>query len=251
MHVTRIGFTPVKGGRHRAHGSVVLTETGPMGDRAFCLVDPDAGRCLRTVENPTLLQTAADWDGAELSVRLPSGTVVDRPVPTGDVRTVDYWGRAAAVEVVAGPWADAYSTHLGRDVVLAASAPGAVVYGAAVTLVTTSSLVRLADELGAPVDAARFRATFRVDTGDLPPHVEDGWVGRRLRVGGAEVRVRSLVPRCAVVDLDPGSGARNRPVLEALARYRRRPGEVVFGVDAEVTVPGVVDDGDLVEPSGD
>ena len=31
-----------------------VAATGPVGDRAFCLVDADSGHCLRTVENPTL-----------------------------------------------------------------------------------------------------------------------------------------------------------------------------------------------------
>ncbi len=245
MHVARIGFTPIKGGRHQTQGSVLLTETGPRGDRAFCLIDPTDGRCLRTVENPTLLQTRASWDGVALSVELPSGTVAGEPVSTGDVRTVDYWGRTAEVERVEGPWASAYSAFLGREVVLTSSAPGEMVYGGPVTLVTTASLSRLAAEVGVPVDGARFRATFQLDGGDhLDPHAEDGWAGRRLRLGTAELRVRGLVPRCAVIDLSPASGARDLGLLHALSAYRRSAGEVTFGVYADVTLPGRVTSGD-------
>ena len=245
MHVARIGFTPLKGGRHRSRRSVLLTATGPLGDRAFCLVDPAAHRCLRTVENPTLLQTRASWDGVVLSVELPSGTVVGEPVATGEFREVDYWGRTAVVELVEGrPWAAAYSAHLRREVVLASSAPGEVVYGGSVTLVTNASLARLAHEVDAPVDGARFRATFQLHSDDALPHVEDSWVDRRLRLGTAEVRVRGVVPRCAVIDLDPASGIRDLSLMKALAAYRRGHGGVVFGVDAEVTVPGRVGIGD-------
>jgi uncharacterized protein len=244
MHVARIGFTPLKGGRHRTHASALLDAGGPAGDRVFCLVDPATDRCLRTVENPTLLRTSVSWDGTMLSAELPSGTVTGEPVPTGRIHRVDYWERTAAVEVVDGPWAAAYSGHLGRDVVLARSAPGDVVYGGPVTLVTSTSLARLAGELGVPVDAARFRATFELDVGDLAPHTEDDWVGRRVRLGDAEVRVRGLVPRCAVVDLDPATGVRDLALLKALAGYRRTEGAVTFGVDADVTVPGRVRTGD-------
>ena len=52
MHVTRIGLTPVKGGRHAEQASVDLTLDGPIGDRVFCLVDTERGRVHRTVENP-------------------------------------------------------------------------------------------------------------------------------------------------------------------------------------------------------
>lgn len=246
MHVDRIGFTPLKGGRHRTHESVTLTPSGPVGDRLFCLVDPAADRCLRTVENPTLLQASATWDGAVLSVDLPAGTVAGAPVPTGEVRTVDYWGRSAAVELVEGPWAEAYSAHLGREVVLASAAPGQVVYGGSVTLVTTASLNRLAEEIGEPVDGRRFRATLQVDGAGVPPNGEDRWVGRRLRIGTAELQVRGVVPRCAVIDLNPVSGARDLDLMRALAGYRPGRGEVAFGVDAVVTLPGRVSTGDPV-----
>ena len=244
--VSRIGWTPVKGGRHRAQEAVRLTPDGPHGDRAFCLVDPVAGRCLRTVENPALLQTSASWDGTVLAVELPAGAVVGEPERSGDVRKVDYWGRAAVVELVDGPWSAAYSRHLGREVVLAACAAGEVVYGASVTLVTSGSLAWLAQRVGAPVDGARFRATLELDTGDLAPFVEEDWLGRVLRVGTAELRVSGLVPRCAVIDLDPATGMRDLPLLKALAVDRRNQGEVPFGVYADVTAPGQVSKGDAV-----
>ena len=247
MRIARTGLSPVKGGRHTDRPSVQLALDGPVGDRVFCLVDRACGRVLRTVENPTLPQTAARWRDGVLSVTLPSipgGAVSGEPVPTGETVKVDYWGRVAALEVVEGPWAQAYSEHVGYDVVLArATRPGEVVYGASVTLVTSSSLDLLAERTGGPVDGARFRATLTVDTTGHPPHVEDDWVGRRLRLGDAEVEVRGGVPRCAVVDLDPVSGSRRSPVLRSLGRYRRHAGEVVFGVDAVVTSSGGVDVG--------
>jgi uncharacterized protein YcbX len=85
-----------------------------------------------------------------------------------------------------------------------------------------------------------------VDTGDCAPHVEDSWVGRALRVGEATLRVRAVVPRCAVVDLDPVTAQHDVPVLSELAGYRLSQSEINFGVDAVVTVPGRVRTGDDV-----
>jgi len=123
---------------------------------------------------------------------------------------------------------------------------GEVVYGASVTVVTTGSMRLLAQRLGREVADARFRSTFLVDTADSAPHVEDSWVGRELRVGEATVKVRGVVPRCAVVDLDPVTGRGDAPVLRELAAYRQGQAEISFGVDAVVTVPGRVRTGDLV-----
>jgi uncharacterized protein YcbX len=242
VHVSRIGFTPLKGTRHAEQPFVDLTHDGPMGDRVFCLVDRSRGRVLRTVENPLLLRTTARWHSGVLTTALPGRTVEDVPAPTGEQIKVDYWSRLAALDVVQGPWAAAYSEHLGYDVELARSTrPGEVVYGGAVSLVTSASLERLEAEVGAPVESAQFRATVTVATRGEPAHVEDSWIGQLLRLGDAEVEVRGALPRCAVVDLDPATGERRAAVLRALAGYRRDRGEIVFGVDAVVTQPGRVD----------
>lgn len=248
MHIDRIGFTPLKGGRHLERPYVDLNAAGPVGDRVFCLVDPTRDRVLRTVENPSLMQTTVLWDGDLLTVSLPGATVAGAPAFTGETRTLDYWGRSVTLKIVDGPWAAAYSEHLGYEVVLAWSPPGDVVYGASVSLVTTGSLDELCRRVGTPVIDAQMRATFTVHTES--PHLEDAWIGRRLLLGEAEVEVRSAIPRCAVIDLDPDTGARRTYALRALADYRRKGKELVFGVDAVVTQPGRVHLGDLVTLSG-
>jgi uncharacterized protein len=270
VRIERAGFTPVKGGRHLAHDLVDLSVDGPVGDRVFCLVDRSRGRVLRTVENPSLLQACARWEAGILSVTIPGhppGYAVEAvsaegvPSPTGEILELDYWGRDASVEVCAGPWAQAYSEHLGYDVVLCRSVTaGQVVYGASVTLVTTASMAMLARRLGRSVGSERFRSTFlvetggvetgAVETGNASSQVEDSWIGREVRLGEATVRVRAMVPRCAVVDLDPLTGLSDAPVLRELARYRSGTGGISFGVDAVVTAPGRVRAGDPAELLG-
>ena len=193
------------------------------------------------------MQAAARWEGGVLSVELNGDTLVGVPSPAGEMLKVDYWGRTAAVQGCSGQWAEAYSEHLGFDVVLCRSVTaGEVVYGASVTVVTTASMRLLTERLGREVESERFRSTFLIDTGDDPPHVEDSWVGRELRVGEATVRIRRVVPRCAVVDLDPVTGRKGTPVLQVLSGYRQSQGEVNFGVDAVVTDAGRVGTGDQV-----
>lgn len=241
VRIERIGFTPVKGGRHVAHDAVSLSATGPVGDRAFCLVDPARGRVLRTVENPSLVQHVARWSAGVLSVDFPFGALGAVPLATGQVLEVDYWGRVARLEVVEGPWAAAYSRLLGYDVVVARAAPGEVVYGAPVSLVTTESLRWLGERVGHEVQGERFRPTLVVDSGPDARRTEDDWVGRRLQVGEARVEVRSVVPRCAVIDLDPVTGERTTSLLKALDGP-----ELAFGVDAVVVTPGRVRVGEEV-----
>lgn len=246
MHVSRIGFTPLKGTRHTSVDDATLDATGPVGDRVFCLVDLERRRVLRTVENPSLVEVRSSWDGHTLAVVLPDGTTV-REAPydeSRDALKADYWGRNATLALQAGPHAAALSGHLGRDVRLARVAPGEVVYGGSVSIVTTGALRELSARAGdhrlGPQDA-RFRATLTLDTGDdldvLP-------TGARISVGRATVQVRGPIPRCSVVDLDPVTGRQTAPVLSTLAGYRREAGEICFGVDARVVVPGGIRQGD-------
>lgn len=247
MHVSRIGFTSLKGTRHLSRHHVDLSWHGPVGDRVFCLIDLARDRVLRTVENPTLFQTVASWDDGVLSVTLPGATAAGVPTCAGEIRTLDYWGRRVRLELLDGPWAAAYSAHLGHDVALARPIEGdAVVYGARVSLVTTGSLDELSRRVRTPVLDSQFRATFTVHTD--APHREDAWIGHRLTLGRAEIEVRSTMPRCRVIDLDPASGAPRTEAMRTLAHYRRQRNEVVFGVDAVVTKPGRVHLGDDVAP---
>ena len=246
MHVSRIGFTSLKGARHVERPSVDLTLDGPMGDRLFCLVDPARGTVIRTVEHPTLMRTSALWVDGLLTATLPGAVVKGAPGFTGATRTVDYWGCRVTLEIVDGPWAEAYSSFLGRDVVLARAGGGDVVYGASVSLITSGSVVELSRRAGMPVLDAQLRATFTVHTD--APHLEDGWIGRRIALGEAEVEVRRAIARCRVIDLDPDTGRGRTEGLKALADYRRQGNELVFGVDGVVTKAGRVHVGDTVRP---
>ena len=228
----------------------------------FCLVDLARGRVLRTVENPTLLVAVARSDGETLTVELPGGTATGIPEPTGDLRIVDYWGRDAKVELIKmfRGLSSMLKANISTADALLYYAQGLpdpslqtalynireLVYGGSVPLVTPCSMALLSERLGRPVGSERFRATYLLDIPGLEPHGEDAWVGRAVMLGEATVRVRGVVPRCAVVDLDPATGVRDVPVLGTLAGYRRSDGEICFGVDAEITVPGRVSAGDPV-----
>ena len=59
LRVRALGFAPVKGTQHMIREDAVLDEHGPVGDRAYCLVDVERRTVLKTVRNPHLLDEAA------------------------------------------------------------------------------------------------------------------------------------------------------------------------------------------------
>ncbi len=237
MHVTRIGLTPVKGTRHAELSSLRLEESGPVGDRVFCLVDVDHHRVMRTVDHPRLVLVETAWDGSTLTVRTPDGRVTTAPPrPTGEWLTLDYWGRGARVELLGPPHVEPLADHLGRDLHLArVGRRGEIVYGNAVSIVTTGALAEIGE-----ADSSRFRATFTIEAD------EDPAPGTELRVGEAVLRVRAAIPRCRVIDINPATGELDRRHLATLADRPRPTGELPFGVDADVLVPGTVRAGDPV-----
>jgi len=294
MQIQQISLSGLKGGRHSLRPSVQLNADGPEGDRLFALIDLKAGRVLRTVENPLLVGCEALWQNGVLAVSIDGSTTTGTPVPTGDMLTLEYWEREVMMQVVDGPWALPFSRLLGREVVMARiNQPGGVVYGDTVTLVTTSSLRSLAEQLhaeqlhaeqlhaeqlhagqgqsakghggtvqcdggsekfhddtgrsGTPLDPRRFRATFTVGTGNADAYVEDSWCGRELDLGQARVLVGEGIPRCAVIDSDPDTGARGTKLLKTLAATRLKDGDIPFGVYARVIQPGLVTNGDSAQ----
>lgn len=237
VHVTRIGLTPVKGTRHAALPSLRLEEAGPVGDRLFCLVDVDNHRVVRTVDHPRLVLVETSWDGTALTVRTPDGReATSAPRPTGEWLTLDYWGRGAQVELLCPPHVQLLADHLGRDLHLArVGRPGEIVYGNAVSIVTTGAMAEIDEST-----SSRFRATFTIEAD------EDPAPGTELHVGEAVLRVRTPIPRCRVIDINPATGEMDRRHLATLAERPRRTGELPFGVDADVIRPGTVRTGDAV-----
>jgi uncharacterized protein YcbX len=233
--VRSVGFAPVKGMRHLDLDHVDLDEQGAVGDRAYCLVDVERRRVLRTVQHPSLMSIVAQSYDDGLALTLLTGERIEgQAAASGESITCDYWGRSVDLALTVGPHAGVLSRQLEQDVRLARAPRTAVVFGDPVTVVTTASLRELA------VEAARFRATLVLDTDD--PWVEDTWLGKEIDLGGATVRVGGPVPRYTVIDHHPGTGEKDARILQSLVRRRptNRAGEPMFGVYATVTRPGRV-----------
>ena len=245
LEVTHLAIAPVKGLRLTAADELEIGSSGPVGDRAFLVVDAE-NSLLLTTRTPALLQVAARWDGEALALTFPDGAEVAAvPEPGEPATTANYEGRPIPGRLVEGELAVALSEHLGQPVRLLARDPSARgADDAAVTLMSQASLDALAPALnGAVPDPRRFRMTVTIDGVDA--WEEHGWGGLELAAGDAVLRVTAPVPRCVVTTRDPDSGRRDAPTLKALATLRGKD-DVTFGVWCEVVAPGRVRVGDAV-----
>jgi len=250
--IARISIAPVKALRLVHPEEVELTPAGVAGDRRFWLVDGD-GRLVNAKRRPRLLQVQVEWDEAtrRLALIFPGGDRVEGVVEPGEAVDAELYDVPNASRTVPGPWQEALSAHVGMPLRLLWADRGALDRGSgggAVSLVSRASLERFREEAGStePVDGRRFRMLFEIE--GVAAHEEDSWLGRRVRVGEAEVAFTGDVGRCAVTTRHPETGETDLDTLRVLARYRPegRTEPLPFGVHGAVVAPGRVRVGDPV-----
>ena len=248
--VVRISIAPVKALGLVHPDEVVVGANGVVGDRRFWLRDPN-GRLFNAKREGRLMQIRPEWDESSrrLALVFPDGLRVDGVVEVGEQVDAVMYGSLRSSRRVVGPWQDAISQFVGKPLELLWAVEGGVdrlIDGGTVSLVSSGSLERLREEMGVdePVDGRRFRMLFELD--GVGPHEEDTWIGRRVRIGDAEIVVNGDVGRCVVTSRDPDTGVTNLPTLATLAAYRRegRDEPLPFGVKASVLLPGRVRVGD-------
>ena len=69
------------------------------------------------------------------------------------------------------------------------------------------------------LDPRRFRMLIELD--GVEAYGEDGWRVRRLRLGGAVLRVGQRIQRCVMTNLAPDTGANDFDTLTVLAQHRK------------------------------
>jgi uncharacterized protein YcbX len=252
--VSGLTTTAVKGTRVRAVDRLELDADGARGDRRFYLIN-DRDRMLNGKQLGDLQAVVAEFSPETnvLELRFPDHDEVGGVVELGPAVTTRFYSRPREDRLVVGPWAPALSEFIGRPLRLMASA-SAVDRGksGAVSLISRASLARLAEVGGErDVDGRRFRMLIEAD--GIPAHAEDGWVGRRVRIGEAVVRWHGHVGRCLVTSRDPETGAVDLPTLDILGSYRGdEPATepLPFGIYGEVLAGGRVCVGDAIELDG-
>ncbi|MFC6878967.1 MULTISPECIES: MOSC domain-containing protein [Actinomadura] len=250
--------------------SAGLGADGLRGDRCWAVRDERRGAITEARKMPALLSLASrypDGDGKPAEIVLPGGGTVrtDDPGVHGTLSAalgheVTLWPRLPESEREhyrrALPDGDA-GRHLlelfavesddllpdlssmPAELFTHQTMPGTYFDWAPVHLITDRSLEalrRLAPE--SDVDVRRFRPNIvlRDGTDGTDGFPEQGWTGRRLRIGGAVLRITDRTPRCAMITHPQPGLAKDR----ALARLVHTRLDHCLGVYATVERPGEV-----------
>jgi uncharacterized protein len=102
------------------------------------------------------------------------------------------------------------------------------------SLITTQTIARLGETVGAVLDVHRFRPNILVQAADDAPFQEDDWVGCVLHIGAMAMRVDKRDGRCVVITIDPVTTQRNPAILRSVARDRQG----CLGVYGSTVTPG-------------
>jgi hypothetical protein len=250
--VSWLTIAPVKGLALVRVDEIQLEPAGVAENRRFYLID-EAGLRFGLLRCGELVQVVPEYDPRcdALTLRFPDGSAVGGEVELGERVTTDFYGRPVTGRVVEGPWAEALSAHVRSPIRLVQSdqlGAGVDRGRGGVSMVSDASVEELGRQAGEErVDPRRFR--MLVGLAGCRPHEEDEWLGSRVRVGGAVVRLLGHVGRCAITTQNPDTGRPDLDTLRVIKGYRGlREREVDFGVFGEVVESGPARVGDPVEP---
>jgi hypothetical protein len=251
--VARFSIAPVRSLGLLHPDEIELTERGVVEDRRFYLIDERGKLVDRHVSGPLVrVATWTDPDASTLRLDLPDGRRIDGEVELGEPVETHVYGRSAVGRVVEGPWADALEEVAGRPVrVVRCDRVGGTRSGNPASIISRGSLDELARQAGLDaVDGRRFRMLIELD-GEVP-HEEDEWIGGRIALGSAILRVTERDARCAITTQDPDTGIRDLDTLRTIISYRgpmrdeTGAPKAMLGVLADVERPGRVRVGDQV-----
>jgi uncharacterized protein YcbX len=114
-----------------------------------------------------------------------------------------------------------------------------------ISLVNLASHRAVAQRVGRAISPLRWRANLLLD--GFAPWEEREWIGKRLRIGAAELEVRENIVRCLATAASTRTGERDTDTLGALEEGW---GHREFGVYAAVVKTGEFEQGDQVEVLG-
>ncbi|WP_319461678.1 MOSC domain-containing protein [Micromonospora sp. RTP1Z1] len=268
MRLAAVHTYPVKGCHRLDHDGARVEPWGLAGDRRWMVVDAhgvgvtqretsalvglraqvrDGGLMLRAAGRPDLA-VLEPTDAQPVPVRTFRSRLLPVPaLPAGP--PADDWITALLGRPVRLVWLGRPTRHIAAgdrehdtgDQVSFADAYPLLLTGAASLDALNGWLAEAGEP---PVPMARFRPNLVVE--GAPAWAEDGWAGRRLRVGSAVFSAAGPCDRCLVTTTDQETGVRGKEPLRTLARHRNIGQKLLFGLHLVSDGPGEINVGDPV-----
>jgi len=259
MQLTQINIFPLKSARGLSVSVSRVGAFGPEYDRRWMLVD-QSGHFLTQRKYPqmSLIDVALTEQGLQFQAPAMEELLVARP-EVGESRLVTVWKdqyEARDAGEVAANWFSRFLDIPCRLVYMPDETfrpinpkyvrhrqPVSFADGFPFMLISEASLDDLNSRLEQPVEMKRFRPNLVVR--GCEPYEEDYW--RRVRIGMIEFEVVKPCSRCAIPNINPATGVREREPYLTLASYRTNDFGVCFGQNLVHCHEGLLQVGDAVE----
>jgi len=219
---------------------------GVEGDRGWGLVDATTEKLASAKRFSALLLASATDD----AITLPDGTVVALDDPDAEAALSAWLGRDVMVRRPEPTTEQVYEMTFDppnddAELVDIPAPPGTFFDWAPIHLLSTTTLAHCAaSRPDLDWDVRRFRPNLLLEL-DAEPFAEDGWSGRRLRVGEAVLTVRHPTVRCAM-PLRAQPGLARQPELFTAMTELNAATPNHLGIYLDVATPGRVRTGDPV-----
>ncbi len=114
----------------------------------------------------------------------------------------------------------------------------------AVSLINLASVRDFENQIGQPVDPARFRANIIFD--NWPAFHEFDLVGEMIRAGEVSLKILARTKRCAATQVNPETAKRD---LQLPALLRKTYGHFDMGIYAQIVSDGMIGVNDQIHPT--
>ncbi len=238
---------PIRGCRGEAVDMLHFDEWGPIHDRRWMIVD-EKGSVVTQHEIPTLAcLKATKLSGNQLGLvwyggRIPESFLTTYHVsyPSVDVKVCGQTYPTFMAYETVHPW---LSDRLGRPVRLVRikrdldrtqntrDPRSGFANGSHVLITTEASHKSLLQQFPRPLPLDRFRPTIVLR--GIPSLREDGWIGRRIWIGGVVFTITRPHACGTTVNIDQHTGTCDSKLLSTLTEIRGTQDGVHFGVHGE------------------
>lgn len=253
-----------------------VSTTGLLGDRTFALQDVESGK-VASAKSPRMWPNLLEFHAAFVQPPVPDAALPPVRITMPDGRTVstddpdvtrllsEATGRKVRLitsnpnegvleqYVPAVDGADPHDSNVYRDVPNDLFGSGTLHDAAAVHLLTTATLNRLAQlHPASDLDVRRFRPNVVVDSDSQVPYfMENGWLKRHIEIGTINVRITAPMMRCVMITRPQVGLRKDIGLLRVLAEHNRLDVLAMgkypcLGVAGRVRVAGAVRAGDEV-----
>lgn len=227
--IRQLARYPVKSMQGEALSSAALTFQGFVEDRRYAFVQASSRSSfpwLTARELPELLHYRTTVENAgkpEVAVAVTTAHGENWPIESNELRT-------------------ALETRSGRSLFLLRDYRGS--YDVApVSLISSQTVARIAEDSGTKENSWRFRPNLLVDLKNGRPFDELEWIGKTLRIGStARIAITELDRRCVMITLDPATGESSPEILKCVVHNCGQNA----GIYATVLTPGEVRAGDPI-----